>query len=48
MHKIFEIASVEGSFHLADGNDFEKTLEETGKHLKFFWNYGGNTLENAC
>lgn len=40
MHKTFEIASVDGSFHLADGNDFEQTLHETGTHLKFFWNYG--------
>jgi AraC-like DNA-binding protein len=45
MHKIFEIGSVEGSFHLADGKDLEQTLKETGNHLKFFWNYGGVTLE---
>lgn len=44
MHKTFEIASLEGSFHLADGNDFEQTLRQTGDHLKFFWNYGGIPL----
>lgn len=45
MHKVFEIASFEGSFHLADRNDFEQTLKETGNHLKFFWNYGGMALK---
>lgn len=45
MHKTFEIASLEGSFHLADGNDFEQTLKQTGDHLKFFWNYGGIPLK---
>ncbi|WP_154855220.1 AraC family transcriptional regulator [Cyclobacterium xiamenense] len=41
MHKIFEIDSLDGSFHLADGNDFAVLLKETEKHLKFIWNYGG-------
>jgi len=45
MHKLFEIASVDGSFHIADGKDFEQTLKETGKHLKFLWNYGGIPLK---
>jgi len=44
MHSIFEIASVEGSFHLADGNDVARTLKATGQHLKFLWNYGGIPL----
>jgi AraC-like DNA-binding protein len=44
MHKTFEIASLEGSFHLADGNDFEQTMLQTRDHLKFFWNYGGIPL----
>jgi AraC-like DNA-binding protein len=41
MHKIFEIPSIDGSFHLADGKNYEQALKETGKHLKFLWNYGG-------
>ncbi|WP_162416854.1 AraC family transcriptional regulator [Cyclobacterium roseum] len=45
MHKTFEIATVDGSFHLADGNDFEQTLTKTANHLKFFWNYGGVPLK---
>ncbi len=45
MHKYFEIASVEGSFHLADGIDFENTLKQTENHLKFFWNYGGTPMQ---
>lgn len=44
MRKVFEISSVAGSFHLADGNDFRNTLKETENHLKFIWNYGGAPL----
>ncbi|WP_163377579.1 helix-turn-helix domain-containing protein [Cyclobacterium sp. SYSU L10401] len=47
MHKYFNLESLEGSFHLADGNEFEKTLKDTENHLKFFWNFGAVSLKLA-
>ncbi|MEX2564502.1 MAG: hypothetical protein WD431_01010, partial [Cyclobacteriaceae bacterium] len=45
MHKCFNIETMDGSFHLADGNEFEKTLKATENHLKFFWNFGAVPLK---
>ncbi|MBD3630627.1 helix-turn-helix domain-containing protein [Cyclobacterium sp.] len=44
MHKFFDLETMEGSFHLADGNDFKTTLKTTEHHLKFFWNFGAVPL----
>ncbi|MEX2511527.1 MAG: hypothetical protein WD398_01365, partial [Cyclobacteriaceae bacterium] len=45
MHKFFKLETMEGSFHLADGNDFNTTLKATENHLKFFWNFGAVPLK---